>query len=90
MPIIGVYYWLIYYWPSRGSTYIVTLFVKSCTVLVTNVFFFFSEQLCKKGKRKVQVVPQSQTAAHPRHQKEKETDKAKQAQIKQTHEKHHD
>ena len=38
----------------------------------------------KKGKRKVQGVPQSQTAAIPRHQEEKETDKSKQAQIKQT------
>ena len=48
----------------------------------------------KKIKRKVQRVPQSQTAAYPRHQKEeeeeKETDKTKQAQIKQTNEKHQD
>ena len=35
----------------------------------------------KKGKRKVQGVPQSQTAALPRHQEEEETDKSKQAQI---------
>ena len=35
----------------------------------------------KKGKRKVQGVPQSQTAALPRHQEEEETDKTKQAQI---------
>ena len=39
----------------------------------------------KKGKRKVEGVPQSQTAALPRHQEE-ETDKSK--QIKQTYEKH--
>ena len=38
----------------------------------------------KKGKRKVQGVPQSQTAALPRHQAEEETDKSKQAQIEQT------
>ena len=44
----------------------------------------------KKGKRKVQGVPQSQTAALPRHQEEEETDKSKQAQIKQTYEKHYD
>ena len=44
----------------------------------------------KKGKRKVQGVPQSQTAALPRHQEEEETDKTKQAQIKQTYEKHQD
>ena len=41
-----------------------------------------------KGKRKVQGVPQSQTAALPRHQEEEETDKTKQAQIEQTYEKH--
>ena len=44
--------------------------------------------IVKKGKRKVQGVPQSQTAAHPRHQEEEETDKTKQAQIEQTYEKH--
>ena len=38
----------------------------------------------KKGKRKVQGVPQSQTAALPRHQEEEKTDKSKQAQIEQT------
>ena len=38
----------------------------------------------KKGKRKVQGVPQSQTAALPRPQEEEETDKSKQAQTEQT------
>ena len=42
----------------------------------------------KKGKRKVQGVPQSQTAALPRHQEEEETDTTKQAQIEQTYKKH--
>ena len=42
----------------------------------------------KKGKRKVQGVPQSQIAALPRHQEEEETDKSKQAQIEQVYEKH--
>ena len=42
----------------------------------------------KKGKRKVQGVPQLQIAALPRHQEEEETDKIKQAQIEQTYEKH--
>ena len=42
----------------------------------------------KKGKRKVQGVPQSQTAALPRHQKEEETDRTQHAQIDQTYEKH--
>ena len=42
----------------------------------------------KKGKRKVQGVPQLQTAALPRHQEEDEADKSKQAQIDQMYEKH--
>ena len=41
-----------------------------------------------KGKRKVQGVPQPQTAALPRPQEEEENDKSKQAQTEQTHEKH--
>ena len=40
------------------------------------------------GKRKVQGVPQSQTATFLRHQEEEETNKSKQAQIEQTYEKH--
>ena len=44
--------------------------------------------ISKKGKRKVQGVPQSQTVALPRPQEEEETDKSKQAQTKQTYEKH--
>ena len=44
--------------------------------------------LKKKSKRKVQGVPQSQTAALPRPQEEEETDKSKQAQTEQTYEKH--
>ena len=42
----------------------------------------------RKGKKKVQGLPQSQIAAIPRHQEEEETEKSKQAQIKQTYEKH--
>ena len=42
----------------------------------------------KKGKRKVQGVPQSQTTALPRPQEAEETDKSKQAQIEQTYENH--
>ena len=41
-----------------------------------------------EGKREVQGVPQSQTAALPRPHEEDETDKSKQAQIEQTYEKH--
>ena len=44
----------------------------------------------KTGKRKVQRVPQSQIEALPRPQEEEETDKSKQAQTKQTYEKHLD
>ena len=44
--------------------------------------------LSKKGNRKVQGVPQSQTAALPKPQEEEETNKSKQAQIEQTYEKH--
>ena len=42
----------------------------------------------RKSKRKVQGVPQSQTAALPRPKEEEETDKSKQAQTEQTYEKH--
>ena len=45
-------------------------------------------ELKKKGKRKVQGVPQLQTTVIPRHQEEEETDKSKQAQVEQTSEKH--
>ena len=51
---------------------------------MTNVH---EKQIKKKGKRKVQGVPQSQTAALPGHQEEEETDKSKQTQIEQTYEK---
>ena len=47
-----------------------------------------SPYMKKKSKRKVQGVPQSQTAALPSHQEEEETDKSKQAKIDQTYEKH--
>ena len=50
----------------------------------------FIQDSGKKGKRKVQGVPQSQTAALPRPQEEEETDKSKQAQSEQTYEKHQD
>ena len=52
---------------------------------------FLDVNLCiekTKGKRKVQGVPQSQTAALPKPQEEEETDKSKQAQTEQTYEKH--
>ena len=48
----------------------------------------YSTDHSKKGKRKVQGVPQSQTAALPRPLEEEETDKSKQAQTEQTYKKH--
>ena len=42
----------------------------------------------QKSKRKVQGVPQSQTAALPRPQEEEETDKSKLAQTEKTYQKH--
>ena len=55
--------------------------VYSCLFVVYSTRRFVS----KIGERKVQGVPQLQAAAFPRHQKEEETDKAKQAQIEQTY-----
>ena len=54
----------------------------------TNAKLSQHEMSKRKGKRKVQGVPQSQTAALPRHQEEAEIDKTKQAQIEQMYEKH--
>ena len=42
----------------------------------------------KRVREKVLGMPESQTAALPRHQEEEGTDKTKQAQIEQTYEKH--
>ena len=53
-----------------------------------DLVYRFRKIVGKKGKRKVQGVPQSQTAALPRPQEEEETDKSKQAQTEQTYEKH--
>ena len=47
-----------------------------------------TKRLAKNGKRKVQGVPQSQTAALPRPQEEEETNKSKQAQTEQSYEEH--
>ena len=65
-------------------------------VLNSDIFHFFRYSKYgknnlsdnKKGKRKVEEVPQTQTTVLPRHQEEEETDKSKQAQIDQTYEKH--
>ena len=63
--------------------------------LKINRLFFFEPtsisadaDMKKNGKRKVQGVPQSQTAALPRPEEEEETDKSKQAQTEQRYEKH--
>ena len=59
-------------------------YVHTVTIFVR----FRWESYRKKDKRKVQGVPQSQTAALPRPQEEEETNKSKQAQTEQTYEKH--
>ena len=52
------------------------------------LYVLFHITLQKKGKRKVQGVPRSQTAALTRHQEEGRGNRqTKQAQIKQTYEK---
>ena len=66
-----------------NSGYIVFFAKNRCSVMLKSLRITL-----KKGKRKLQGVPQSQTAALPRHQEEEETDKSKQAQIEQTYEKH--
>ena len=60
----------------------------SFTASLKNEYQYIKYIYVKKGKKKVQGVPQSQTAALPRHQEEEEPDKSKQAQIEQTYEKH--
>ena len=66
-------------------------------LLFENVFIFpfnrfikivWEHVIKKKGKRKVQGVPQLQTAALPRPQEEEETDRSKQAQTEKTFGKH--
>ena len=54
----------------------------------TNYSFISRKTKVKTVKRKVQGMPQSQTAALSRHQEEEEVDKTKQAQNEQTYEKH--
>ena len=46
-------------------------------IFARNRTFFTYANKWKKGKRKVQGVRQSQTAAHPRPQEGEETDKSK-------------
>ena len=62
-----------------------TMHAKKGLQFQKNLLYLIEE---KKGKRNVQGVPQSQTAALPRPQEEEETDKSKQAQTEQTYEKH--
>ena len=64
---------------ARYSYCFVTYWVHLCLKKVREKIG--SATITKKGKRKVQGVTQSQTAALPRHQEEEETDKSKQAQI---------
>ena len=70
---------------SRYKCRNVSVCVCVCFCFVLFFQYIFSplgpNALTKKGKRKVQGVPQSQAAAFPRHQEEEETDKTKQAQM---------
>ena len=63
-------------------------FVKNWSVKNNLNLISITYTMKKKRLREVQGVPQSQTAALPRHQEEEETNKSKQAQIEQTYEKH--
>ena len=75
---------------SSGSTRLAKVFILVFGFeRVNKQLVCYIPLLCKKkGEKKVQGVPQSQTAALPRHQEEEETDETKQAQIEQTYEKH--
>ena len=57
-------------------------------LISVSFFYWLILHVKKKGKRNVQGVSQSQTAALPRPQEEEKTDKSKQAQIEQMYEKH--
>ena len=87
----------VYKWGLRGSKLYRRVFVMSLPRGAKSVQFSkilsrrgFMCRKAKKSKRKVQEVPQLQTAALPRPQEEEEIDKSKQAQIEQTHDKHQD
>ena len=79
-----------------GRILLMILQGQSCGIYLLSLLFMtasvyryvYTLMTVKKGKRKVQGVPQSQTAALPRPQEEEKTDKSKQAQIEQTYEKH--
>ena len=48
---------------------------------IHSAVYILKSHTVKKGKRKVQGVPQSQSAALPRNPEEEETDKSKQPQT---------
>ena len=50
---------------------------KSETLIIVSSILNYNILNYKKGRRKIQGVPQSQAAAHPRHEEEEETDKSK-------------
>ena len=80
----------VHFW-SSGLKGLIVLFLCLMDLLLYCahlVWMICISLVCKKKtvKRKVKGVPQSQTAALPRHQEEEETNKTKQAQIKQTYE----
>ena len=74
---------------SRGASFSEnTAFGEYICKLTIEFLSLLSFRLSQKSKRNVQGNPQSQAAAHPRHEGEEETDKTKQAQIEQAYEKH--
>ena len=62
---------------AENSMMAVTLFFLIRRPIETQQYLYKKDLLMaeKKGKRKVQEVPQSQTAALPKHQETEETDK---------------
>ena len=88
------YWWLDCFYPALLRVCISRCFFLSLSVCLflslpqAGLFIFLLSftRVCTRGKRKVQGVPQSQTTALPRPQKEEKIDKSKQAQTKQTYE----
>ena len=70
---------------SKNNCELDIVLTRTVNILTTNELVKLTMLWTKKGKRKVQGVPQSEAAAHPRQEGEVETDKkTKQAQIERT------
>ena len=75
-------------WFSLNILSVRQLVTSGCTIVAAPTDKKKKKKKKTQKVRENQGVPQSQTAALPRHQEEEETDKTKQAQIEQTYEKH--